>query len=117
CRWPRGWWRRLNIFGQRFECSGLRACLKIARGAAARDFGRGQGGEAPSIPVPPWPDESRANAVHGQKDPPPGGFSCKRLSGFVAPQSQSLWLGGSESRLAREPFARKQHPLEFSDRL
>src|SRR6185437_9916085 len=51
------------------------------------------------------------------KDPPPGGFSRKRPSGFVAPQSKIHQGYSPSSRLAIRPFPRKQHPAEFSDRL
>ena len=43
----------------------LRGCLKIARGAAARDFGCGQRRRGRSIPVVGC--NGRANAAHSQK--------------------------------------------------
>jgi hypothetical protein len=45
----------LNPFNRRFVGGfyTLRACLKIARGAAVRDFGWGQGGEVGASPTRP----------------------------------------------------------------
>jgi hypothetical protein len=61
------------------------------------------------------------------KDPPPGlpavagakagGFSGKRPSGVVAPQSKTHQGYFPSSRLAIRPFPGKQHPSDFSDRL
>ena len=92
----------------------LRACLKITRGAAARDFGFGQGGEASAspqraVPTEPTPDKG--------KRPAAGRFSRTGPPGFVAPQSKTHEGYSPSSRLASQPFARKQHPLEFSDSL
>src|SRR5260370_138561 len=56
--------------------SGLRACFKISRGPAARDFGCGQGGEFRASPQ---------RAVRNEPRPATG----KRPSGFVAPRSQT----------------------------
>src|SRR5688572_7715173 len=51
-----------------------RACLKIAWGPAARDFGGGQGGE---VEHPAAGCDSRANAGHRQKIRRPEGFRGK----------------------------------------
>jgi hypothetical protein len=48
---------------------------------------------------------------------PPGGFSCKMLFGFVAPQSKIHQEYSPALRLAIRPFARKQNSSEFSERL
>ena len=130
----------------------FRACLKITRGAAARDFGFGQGGEGGASPqradhgsrsdIPlrgtkwwrAWEAKRPSQRRPKTKDPPPGGFSRSRPSGFVAPQSKTHKGNGlpkpcesdspnsvmryraqqsRSSRLAIRPSARKQHPLEF----
>jgi len=92
----------------------LRACLKIARGAAAEDFGFGQGGEDGASPQGAGPTEPTPDK---DKRPAAGGFSRQGPSGFVAPQSKTHEGYSPSSRLAIQPLARKQHPLEFSDRL
>ena len=92
----------------------LRACLKIARGAAARDFGFGQGGEEGASPKRAVPTEPTPGK---DKRPAAGRFSRTGPSGFVAPQSKTHEGYSPSSRLASQPFSRKQHPLEFSDRL
>ena len=57
----------------------LRDCFKMTRGAAARDFGCGQGGEAGASP---WAGcAGRTNAGHGQKTRRPEGF---RANGRLA---------------------------------
>src|SRR5712692_3488413 len=54
----------------------LRACLETTRGAAARDFGRGQGGLG-RAQRPAAGCKERANAGHGQKTRRPEGFRGK----------------------------------------
>jgi len=91
-----------------------RACLKIARDAAARDFGFGQGGEAGASPKRAGPTEPTPDQ---DKRPAAGRFSRQGPSGFVAPQSKTHEGYSPSSRLASQPLARKQRPLEFSVRL
>ena len=96
------WVRCLIICEAPFNCApsdraALRACLEIARGAAARDFGFGQGGEEGAspqraVPTEPTPDKDKRPAgrrVFGRKavwlrcssvEDPQGVFS------FVAPR-------------------------------
>src|SRR6266581_7409044 len=54
----------------------LRACLETTRGAAARDFGCGQGGLG-GAQRPAAGCQERANAGHGQKTRRPEGFRGK----------------------------------------
>src|SRR5438445_4105053 len=92
----------------------LRACFKIIRRPAARDFARGQGGEfraspqraVRNEPTPATDKRPATRRVFGEKavwlrcssvEGPPGIFS------FVAP--------------AIRPFLRKQRPPEFPNRL
>ena len=94
------------------EQHGQLACsdVPLGRGPAARDFGWGRGGEAGASPqraVRAEPTKAPA------KEPPPCGFSRKRLSGFVVPRSQTTGGYARSSRLARKPFPRKQDPAEF----
>ncbi len=108
------WRNRADFFsGRKAIVEFLGACLKIESGAAARDFGRGQGGEAGASPkraVRAEPTQATA------KSPAAGGFSRKsRLA--------SLLLSHRPLRVCslvapRQPaFPRKQNPFEFSDRL
>src|ERR1700693_2086890 len=79
----------------------LRAGLKIQRGSAARDFGRGQGGEARASP---W-RAARAEAT------PPGGFSRKGRSGGVAPRSPTHCRVGSLVAPCQTGLSAKTEPL------
>jgi hypothetical protein len=98
----------------------LRACLKITRGPAAKDFERGQGGEGPgrtghraspqravkAEPTPPTVKRPAARRVFGEK------------AGWLRYSSVGDRCGyPPSSRLAIRPFPRKQDPTEFSDRL
>src|SRR6266700_7332238 len=84
-------------FSPRLRCSLLRACLETTRGAAARDFGCGQGGEFRASPqravrnesTPATDKRAAARRVFAEKavwlrcssvEDPPGIFS------FVAPR-------------------------------
>ena len=86
--------------------------MEITRGAAARDFGRGQGGEVGASPQQAVTTEP--TPATGKRPAARRVFS-KRPSGFVAPQSKthqgySLVPVRKHSRLAIRPFAGKQHP-------
>jgi len=85
----------------------VRACLKIMKGAAARDFGRGQGGEAGTSPQRAVTAEPTLAA---DKRPAARRVSQKMPSGFVAPQSKIHQGYSPSSRLAIQHFLRKQHP-------
>jgi len=86
---------------------GLRARLKTTRDAAARDFGRGQGGEVGASPQRAVTTEP--TRVTGKRPADRRVFS-KRPSGFVAPQSKIHEGYSPSSRLAIRPFAGKQPP-------
>src|SRR6266704_4917978 len=94
----------------------LRACLETTRGAAARDFGCGQGGEfraspqraVRNEPTPATDKRPAARRVFGQKAvwlrP---ARECFRSCSVVAARSASLVAP------AIRPFARKQAPLRI----
>ena len=84
----------------------IRACLKTTRGAAAKDFGCGQGGEVGASPQRAVTTEP--TRVTGKRPAARRVFS-KRPSGFVAPQSKIHEGDSPSSRLAIRPFAGKQH--------
>jgi hypothetical protein len=92
----------------------LRACLKTQRGPAAREFGGGQGGEAGASPNRAATAES--TRATGKRPAARRVFSetahCLRCSSLTDPSGYA-----PSSRLAIEPFLRKQGPSEFSDRL
>ena len=92
----------------------LRACLKTQRGPAAREFGGGQGGEAGASPKRAATAES--TRATGKRPAARRVFSetarCLRCSSVTDPFGYA-----PSSRLAIEPFLRKQGPSEFSDRL
>src|SRR5262249_23763052 len=90
-------------------------CLRIMKGAAARDFGCGQGGKARTSPQRAVMAEP---TLATDKSP-----AARRV--FA---EKAVWLAQSKirkvpawrdpsSRLAIQPFPRKQHPSAFSDRL
>jgi len=85
----------------------LRACLKTTRGAAAKDFGCGQGGEVGASPQRAVTTEPTPAT---DKRPAARRVFSKRPSGFVAPQSKTHQGYSPSSRLAIRPFAGKQHP-------
>jgi len=91
-----------------------RACLKTQRGPAAREFGGGQGGEAGASPKRAATAES--TRATGKRPAARRVFSetarCLRCSSVTDPSGYA-----PSSRLAIEPFLRKQGPSEFSDRL
>jgi len=78
---------------------GLRACLKTARGAAARDFGWGQGGEARASPK--W-------AVRAEPTPAP----AKRPAARRVFAGRAVWLCCSSvtDRCGYAPFVAPRHP-------
>src|SRR2546421_5351407 len=91
-----------------------RACLKIPWGPAAGDFGGGQGGEAGASPQ---------RAVTAE----PTRAAAKRSAARRVFAEKAAWLRCSSvtdpcgyapsSRLALQPFPRKQDLTQFSDRL
>ena len=93
---------------------GFRACLKTQRGPAAREFGGGKGGEAGASPKRAATAES--TRATGKRPAARRVFSetahCLRCSSLTDPSGYA-----PSSRLAIEPFLRKQGPSEFSDRL
>jgi len=93
---------------------GFRACLKTQRGPAAREFGGGQGGEAGASPKRAATAES--TRATGKRPAARRVFletaRCLRWSSVTDPSGYA-----PSSRLAIEPFLRKQGPSEFSDRL
>src|SRR6185295_10055462 len=92
----------------------LRACLKIAWSPAARDFGCGQGGEGGASPQRAVTTEP---TLATDKRP-----AARRVFG-----EKAAWLRCSSvtdrcgyapsSRLAMQPFPRKQDSTQFSDTL
>src|SRR5579859_6628236 len=88
----------------------LRACLKIAWGAAARDFGCGQGGEVGASPQ---------RAVTTEPTPATGKRPAARrvfegkASGFVAPQSKFHEGYSPSSRLALRLSFENSAPRNF----
>ncbi len=79
----------------------LRACLETTRGAAARNFGCGQGGLG-RAQRPAAGCEERANAGHGQKTRRPEGFRGKgRLTSPCSRMLSELLRGGRAQRLLR----------------
>src|SRR5229473_3042066 len=78
-----------------------RACFKISRRPAARDFGRGQGGLG-RAQRPAAGCKERANAGHGQKTRRPEGFRGKgRLASPCSRMLSKLLRGGRAQRLLR----------------
>src|SRR6266700_4080915 len=124
-------------FSPRLRCSLLRACLETTRGAAARDFGCGQGGEfraspqraVRNEPTPATDKRPAARRVFAEKavwlrcssvEDPPGIFS------FVAPRhpafspktaplvvSKQALSGSNGFRL----LSRSPHPQPLSHRM
>src|SRR6266700_5630086 len=93
----------------------LRACFKISRRPAARDFGRGQGGLG-GAQRPAAGCEERANAGHGQKTRRPEGFRAKgHLASPCSRMPSELLRGGRAQRLPRRAchpaFCPKTGPL------
>src|SRR6266571_2434360 len=88
----------------------LRACFKISRRPAARDFGRGQGGEfraspqraVRNEPTPATGERPAARRVFGQKAV---WLRCSSVT--------DRWGYAPSSRLAILPFARKQARLRI----
>src|SRR6266540_7570408 len=92
----------------------LRACLKIPRGPAARDFGCSQGGEVGASPQRAVTVEPTLAA--GKRPAARRVFVEK--AGWLRCSSVTARCGDApSSRLAIQPFPRKQDPTEFSDRL
>src|SRR6266851_4995962 len=93
----------------------LRACLETTRGAAARDFGCGQGGLG-RAQRPAAGCKERANAGHGQKTRRPEGFRGKgrvASSSWISPSPPSDggegW--GEEGRFYWFPLSSVLSPL------
>src|SRR2546425_12309886 len=96
----------------------LRACLETTRGAAARDFGCGQGGLG-GAQRPAEGCKERVNAGHGQKTRRAERFRGKgRLASPCSRMLSELLRGGRAQRLLRRAchpaFSPKTAPLVVS---
>ena len=103
---------------QTSDRAALRACLETTRGAAARDFGCGQGGLG-RAQRPAAGCDDRTNAGHGQKTRRPEGFRGKgRLAWPCSRMVSELLRGGRAPRLLRRAchpaFSTKTAPLVVS---